>query len=222
MPSADEHSSLCGADTLIAALARENLELPEEQIEEMDRYVKRLWEWNGRLNLTRHTTFDKFVRRDVIDAIKLEPFIDSAERVLDVGSGGGVPGVLVAILRPDLELEMCDSVGKRARALEAIVTEAGLKIRVHHAPAQELLDGGRFDTLIARAVAPLAKMLTWFQPNWDDFGRLLLIKGPSYKGERNDARRLRLLEGLRFNKLANYPLPDTESESVILEIRPKS
>ncbi len=209
-------------DSLTAALGRAQIELDEQQIAELDRYVQRLWDWNTRLNLTRHTTYEKFVRRDLVDVMQIEPFIDSAERVLDVGSGGGVPGVPLAILRPDLEIELCDSVAKKARALEAIVSEAGLKIPVHHAPAQQLVEGWqRYDTLVIRAVAALPKLLGWFKPHWDNFGRLLLIKGPGYREERAAARDQHLMHGLRLNKLASYPLPDTDSESVILEIRPK-
>jgi 16S rRNA (guanine527-N7)-methyltransferase len=209
------------ADTLTAALARHEIELPEDQIAQLDRFCLRLWDWNQRLNLTRHTDYEKFVRRDVIDAVQLEPFLESGDRVLDVGSGGGLPGALLAVIRPDLAVTLCDSVAKKARAMEAIVKEAELKIAVRHSPAQNLLDDGKFDTLVVRAVAPMAKLLTWFNPHWNSFTRLLMIKGPSWVEERAAARERRLMQGLRLSKLAAYPLAGTDSESVILEIRPR-
>ncbi len=207
-------------DSLVAALGRHGIELPEDQVAAIDAYCRRLWDWNERLNLTRHTDYEKFVRRDVIDAMQLEPFLESGERVLDVGTGGGLPGVLLAILRPDLEVTLCDSVAKKAKAVEQIVAEAGQKIPVVHAPAQELVARQRFDTLAVRAVAPLPKLLSWFNPHWDEFGRLLLTKGPSWVEERGAARHHHLMQGLRLSKLATYPLAGTDSESVILEIRP--
>ena len=208
-------------DTLPAALARHGLALPEDQIAALDRYCRRLWDWNERLNLTRHTDYEKFVRRDVIDALHLEPFLESGERVLDVGTGGGLPGVLLAIIRPDLKVTLCDSVAKKARAVRAIVNESDLGISVRHSPAQDLLKTEEFDTLVVRAVAPMAKLLTWFNPHWDSFHRLLLIKGPSWIEERAAARERRLFKGLRLGKLDSYPLPGIDSESVILEIRPR-
>ena len=206
-------------DTLAAALARHSIELDEDQIALLDRYATTLWAWNEKLNLTRHTDYEKFVSRDVVDSQWLERFLDSAERVLDVGTGGGVPGVILAILRPDLEVSLCESVAKKARAVEDIVQQLGLPIAVHHSRAEELLQEHEYDTLVMRAVAPLDKLLTWFKPHWGTFQRLLIIKGPAWAEERTAAEEKKLLRGVRLNVLATYPLPGTESESVVLEVR---
>jgi 16S rRNA (guanine527-N7)-methyltransferase len=208
-------------DTLRDALARHAIDLPDDQIELLDRYCRALWSWNEKLNLTRHTSYEKFVARDVVDCLALERLLDSGERVLDVGTGGGVPGVVLAILRPDLEVSLCDSVAKKAKAARAIVEEIGLDVPVHHAPAQEVLERETFHTLVVRAVAPLSKLLRWFAPHWDAFDRLLVIKGPAWLDERKEAHDAGLLRHLQLRKLASYPLPGTESESVILSVRPK-
>jgi 16S rRNA (guanine527-N7)-methyltransferase len=207
------------SDTLAAALARHAIELSDEQISLLDRYAQALWEWNQKLNLTRHTTCEKFVTRDVVDAHWLEQFLDSAERVLDVGTGGGAPGIILAILRPDLEVALCESVAKKVRAVEDVVRRLGLPIHMHHARAEELLVQHEFDTLVVRAVAPLDKLLTWFKPRWNSFRRMLVIKGPAWLDEQAAARKLGLLRGLELNTLASYPLPGTQSDSVILEIK---
>lgn len=208
-------------DTLAAALERHGIELPEDQIAELERYCAALWEWNEKLNLTRHTDYEKFVARDVVDTLALEQFLGAGQRVLDVGSGGGVPGVPLAILRPDLEVELSESVAKKAHALAEIVRAAGLKLPVHHARAEQLLEASTFDTLVARAVAPLDKLLTWLKPHWDAFHQLLIVKGPAWVEERTVARERGLLRLLDLRKLAEYPLSGTNSQSVVLAVRPK-
>jgi 16S rRNA (guanine527-N7)-methyltransferase len=208
-------------DTLAAALARHNIELPEEQVRQLDRYRAALWQWNEKLNLTRHTTLEKFVSRDVVDALAFSEFLETGERVLDVGTGGGVPGVILAMTRGDLRIELCESVAKRAKAVAEIVRETGLDIPVHHARAEALLETEVYDVLLVRAVASLAKLLAWFAPHWNSIGRLLALKGPAWVEERGEARHLGLLRDVQLRKLAAYPLPGTESQSVLLELRAK-
>jgi 16S rRNA (guanine527-N7)-methyltransferase len=208
-------------DNLAAALARHQIVLPPAQVELMARYCELLWDWNSKLNLTRHTDYEKFVARDLVDSRAFAQFLRPGERVLDVGAGGGVPGVLLAILRDDLQVSLAESVGKKARALADIVDRLGLGTPVLHARAEDVLIEQRFDTLVVRAVARLKKLLEWFRPHWEAFDRLLVLKGPSWIEERGEARHYGLLGDLALRKLTSYPLPGTASESVLLQIEPK-
>ena len=217
----DTNPSAAESDTLAPALARSGIELPDDQVALLEKYARLLWDWNEKINLTRHTTFDKFVTRDLVDSLWLEKFLDAGERVLDLGTGGGVPGIVLAIVRPDLEVSLSDSVAKKARVVEDIVKQLDLPIQVHHAAGQALFATHQYDTLVARAVAPLPKLLTWLKPHWDRFNQLLLIKGPAWVDERGAARHQGLLQDLALRKLASYPLPGTDSESVVLSIRPR-
>src|SRR5947208_12047185 len=117
-------------DTLDEALKRHGLQLPADQIERLDQYCRLLWDWNTKLNLTRHTDYEKFVERDVVDTLQLAAHLREGEEVLDVGTGGGVPGVVLAILHPDLKMSLCDSVAKKARAVKSIVKDLNLEIPV--------------------------------------------------------------------------------------------
>ena len=207
------------AESLSEVLKRHAIDLPDDQIEHLDHYCRALWEWNEKINLTRHTTYEKFVARDVIDSMALESFLDSGERIMDVGTGGGVPGIVLAIVRPDLKVTLAESVGKKSKAVEDIVRQLGLKVPVVAGRAESILDTKQFDTLVVRAVAPLTKLLTWFAPHWDSFHQLLIIKGPAWVEERGDARHRGLMNDLQLRKIAEYPMHGTDSMSVILQVK---
>jgi 16S rRNA (guanine527-N7)-methyltransferase len=208
-------------DNLAAALARHQLELPPPQIALLEQYCRLLWDWNAKINLTRHTDFEKFVARDLIDSMAFSQFLERNEKVLDVGAGGGVPGIVLAIVRGDLQISLSESIGKKARALADMVERLGLPTPVLNAHAQDVLTNQRFNTLVIRAVARLKKLLEWFQPHWNRFDRLLILKGPAWLDERGEARHYGLMHGLVMRKLTSYPLPGTDSESVLLQITRK-
>lgn len=226
IPSPESSGALDPA-ALTAALAAQGIELEPAQIELLDRYRAALWRWNEQLNLTRHTTLEKFVGRDVVDSLELARHIGPKRRVLDIGSGGGVPGIVIAICRPDLRVTMCESTQKKARVLESIISELDLRAEAFGCRAEELLALRTFDVAVARAVAPLAKILTWLGPHWSAVDELLLVKGRSWPDERAEARQQGLLKRLALRKAGMYQMPGVESadghggESVILRIYPK-
>lgn len=207
------------ADSLAAALTRHGVTVTSAQHEQLERYCRLLWDWNERLNLTRHTDFERFVSRDLLDSRHLADLLEAGESVLDFGTGGGVPGVVVAILRPDVRVTLCESVGKKARAVEAIVHDLGMKIPVYANRLEEVLDERRFDVVMARAVGSLSDVCRWIGPRWPAFGRLLLVKGPKWTEERGEARHRGFLAGIELRVADRYPMPGTESESVILRLR---
>jgi 16S rRNA (guanine527-N7)-methyltransferase len=180
-----------------------------------------LWEWNSKINLTRHTDYQKFVTRDLIDSLAFSEFLEEGERILDVGTGGGVPGVVLAVVRPDLSVRLCESVGKKARAVARIVDRLGLDVVVEHGRAENLLAARKYNTLVIRAVARLARLLRWFRPHRESFDRLLILKGPAWVDERAEARHLGLLRNLALRKLTSYPVPGTGAESVLLQVCPR-
>jgi len=209
--------------SLQAALSKYNIELSTAQTQQLERFCGLLWQWNEKLNLTRHTTFDLFVTRDLLDAQQLALLLERGERVLDLGSGGGVPGLIVAILRPDVHVELCECIGKKARVLEDLVQQLALKVPVHGQRVEDLLSqrGVHYDTMIARAVGPLTKMLRLLKPYWQSVGKLLVVKGPKWVEERGEARHRGLLKGIDLRKVATYQPPGTKWQSVVLKLAPR-
>ncbi|MAR12144.1 MAG: 16S rRNA (guanine(527)-N(7))-methyltransferase RsmG [Blastopirellula sp.] len=204
--------------TLEEALQKFSQQVPAEQLEQLDRYCQLLWDWNSRMNLTRHTDYDLFVSRDLLDTLRLATHLRADTDVLDVGTGGGVPGVLLAILRPDLRVSLAESVGKKAKAVDDIVGQLDLPVPVYAARAESILDDFRFDTLVARAVGPLWKMMKWFEDHWASIGELLLIKGPGWVDERAEARHRGWTKQVALRKIDSYPTPGRDQDSVILRL----
>lgn len=196
--------------------------IDEERLAGLDAYCRALWSLNEQINLTRHTNYDLFVRRDLLDTYQLAAFIPPNEEVLDLGTGGGVPGIPLAILRPDLQVSLCDSVGKKARAIDGLVRQLKLPIPVHAARAQDVLEDQSFDTVVTRAAGSITQLCNWLQEYWHCFNRLLAIKGPKWVEERGEARHRGVLHGIRLRRIHGYKMPGTKSESVILQLeKPK-
>ena len=215
------------AGAIAAECDRLGFVVPPAAVPRLAAYASSLWSWNERLNLTRHTDVEKFVSRDVGDAVAIAAHLAAGERVLDVGTGGGTPGVLLAILRPDLRVELSESVAKKARAVVEILREIGLDLPVHAAAGQGLVAArdrgpGRFDTLAVRAVAPLVKLLGWFEPLADAYGRMLVVKGPRWEEEKAEARHRGLAKRVLVRRIASWPIRGSDNESVLLEVKART
>jgi 16S rRNA (guanine527-N7)-methyltransferase len=193
-------------------------DVPEEAWLPLASYCTLVWDWNTKINLTRHTDPDRFVKRDLLDGVMLARQLATNEEILDIGTGGGVPGILIAILRPDVQVTLCDNVAKKARVAEHIVDRLGLRVPVYPQSVVKVLEDFRYDSLTARAVGPLARLCGWLREDWHKFGRLLAIKGPRWVDERGEARHRGLLHGVDLRRLVSYTMPDTDSESTILQL----
>ncbi|MCH2182706.1 MAG: 16S rRNA (guanine(527)-N(7))-methyltransferase RsmG [Mariniblastus sp.] len=200
-------------------LAEALADLDDACLHKVRQYAVLLWIKNQQMNLTRHTTWEQFVARDLLDTVELSSLIPPDIEVLDVGSGGGVPGLLLAILRPDLKLTLTDSVGKKAAALGEFAAALEMDVEIYNERAEAVLEDVRFDVTIARAVGPMVKICRWFEGHWPSVGRLLAIKGPKWPEELEQANQANVTGGITVTPLKEYASPGTEWKSVILEMR---
>lgn len=144
-------------------------------------YVRLLLDANTRLNLTRVTEPDEIARLHLLDALAGLPMLPGSGSVVDLGSGGGVPGIVLALARPDLAWTLVDSVGKKADALRGFVSGlrlAGVEVLAERA---EVLGRGptreSFDAVTARACAALPVLEEYALPLLRVGGTLLAWKG---------------------------------------------
>ncbi len=119
-------------------------------------------EWNAAINVISRKDFDQFEERHVLHSLAIARAMRFApgSRILDVGTGGGFPGIPLAIAYPDCEFVLVDSIGKKIKVVQAVVDALGLQnVTAIHGRAEEV--DGRFDFVVSRAVTRLAKFLPW-------------------------------------------------------------
>ncbi len=144
------------------------LDLTEEQMASLQYYVNHLLEWNKRVNLISRKDEPNVWISHILHSLCLVKFVEipTGSRVLDLGTGGGLPGVPIAIMRPDLHITLLDSVRKKTEAVKDIISGINTgKLTITWGRAGELrvrdTASEGFDVVIARAVAPLKDLIRW-------------------------------------------------------------
>ena len=161
------------------------LELSVDEVESLLRFLELLHAANAKMNLTRITDPEEAWSRHILDSLSLLPLIEAAgaRNLIDIGSGGGLPGMPLAIIRPDLPVTLLEATGKKARYLAETATTLGLENLTVLSERAETLGreegGGRgaWDVVTARAVGPLPVLLELTLPLLVDHGVLFAIKG---------------------------------------------
>ena len=168
--------------------ARAQRELTDEQAAKLSAYLDLLIETNKTMNLTRIVDRDSAERLHIADALTLLEHLPRHEhRLVDVGSGGGVPGIPLAIARPDATVLLVESTKKKAIFLENAVERLGLKnVSVSQWRAEEVARSNSresFDIATARAVGAMDLLAEWCLPLVRVGGRMLAMKGERIKAE---------------------------------------
>ena len=155
------------------------VELSEGQREQLLAYLALLIKWNKAYNLTAVRDPDEMVSRHLLDSLSVMPFIDSdRDRWLDVGSGGGMPGVPLAILHPEKSVTLLDSNGKKTRFLTQVKMELKLdNLQVIHSRVEEYQPAQPFSGIISRAFSSMENFTGWTRHLGDTRTLWLAMKG---------------------------------------------
>lgn len=199
------------AQKLADGLAAMQLAPPEAAQAKLLAYLDLLAKWNRTYNLTAVRDPADMVSRHLLDSLAVLPFVHG-KNLADLGSGAGLPGVPLAIARPDLAVTLVESNGKKARFLrEAIRSLPLANVTVTQARVQDAI--GAFDTITARAFASLPDMLAWAGHLLAPNGRWLALKGHADPAELGA-----MPDGFRVVAVRELGVPGTDGERCVIEL----
>ena len=156
---------------------------PAQQDKLMD-YLALMFKWNAVYNLTSLRDPMQMVTHHLLDSLAAVPAFAKAHNVLDVGSGGGLPGIVLAIVRPDMKVSMIDTVHKKTAFLTQVKAELSLtNVTVYTARVEQLQVSDKFDVITSRAFADLSDFVNWSSHLLADGGRYIALKGVAPKDE---------------------------------------
>ncbi|ROV55626.1 16S rRNA (guanine(527)-N(7))-methyltransferase RsmG [Neisseria chenwenguii] len=165
------------AQQLQNGIAEMGLDIPAGQQAKLLEYVGLLKKWNKTYNLTALRDETKMVSHHLLDSLSLLPYLNGAATVLDVGSGGGQPGIPAAVCRPGLQITLLDANTKKTAFLQQAVIELGLdNVRVVSGRVEAVQDV-QADLITSRAFSELADFVGWTAHLLKPDGRWLAMKG---------------------------------------------
>ena len=200
---------------LRAGLTTLKLDLPDSTIEHLLDYVELLLRWNGAYNLTAVRDPGEMVTRHLLDSLAVLPYV-TGQTLADLGTGAGIPGIPLALAKPELEVHLVDSNGKKTRFLREAIRHLKLSGRARVNECRVEAVDGEFDCITARAFATLADMLAWGGHLLKPDGRWLALKGRFPQDELDN-----LPIGFQIEAVHRLDVPGLDAERHLVIIKRK-
>ncbi|MCC5825947.1 16S rRNA (guanine(527)-N(7))-methyltransferase RsmG [Alkalimonas sp.] len=198
-------------------LAQTKLSVSELQRDQLIGFLQLLHKWNKAYNLTSVRDPLQMVSRHLLDSLVVGPYLEQldCQRIIDVGTGPGLPGVPLAILFPEKQFVLLDSLGKRIRFLNEVKRQLGL---TNIEPLQSRVEDHQpmtgYDVVLSRAFANLSDMLHWCQHLPASQGRFLAMKGAAVEEEI-----AALADFVRVTAVHRLKLPEQDAERYLVELK---
>ena len=191
------------------------LDLNEAQHEQLLDYLALLFKWNKVYNLTSVRDPMQMMTHHLLDSLATVPAFADAHNVLDVGAGGGLPGVVLAIARPAMKVAMIDTVHKKTAFLTQVKAELELgNVTVYTMRVEQLQVGDKFDVITSRAFADLSDFVNWSGHLLAEGGQFIALKGTAPAEEQE-----RLPKEWAVTKLAPLRVPGLDAERHLVFIQ---
>lgn len=187
----------------------QNIEINEETIQKLSIYKDLLLEWNEKMNLTAITDEYEIIVKHFVDCLECSKAIKDEKKIIDVGTGAGFPGMVLAIYYPDVEFTLLDGLNKRLIFLQEVVDKLGLtNVIIVHGRAEEVVRienlFNYYDASVSRAVANLPVLLEYVSPYVKVGGYSIVMKGDSVEEEIKLAQNALKTLNLKVDEKINY------------------
>ena len=202
-----------GRELFLEEMQELRVDVSRETRDQLEALVHTLGRWQKAINLVGKATLEDIWVRHVLDSAQLIPLIPKDARTLaDLGSGGGFPGLVLAALRPDLDVTLIESDVRKSAFLAEASRRMSLKKRPKVVISRiETAPPAKADVVTARALAPLSQLLAWAAPHKADTAICLFHKGKGWQAEVTEAKKDWDFEAQPFSSV-------TDRESVLLRI----
>lgn len=194
-------------------LSKTDLTVSSEQQEKLIKLVNLLTKWNKAYNLTSVRKPEDMLVKHIMDSLVVSPHLQG-KRIIDVGTGPGLPGLPLAILNPNKQFVLLDSLGKRLRFIRQAVLELGLKnVEFVQSRVEEYQPEEKFDIVLSRAFASITDMLFWCKHLPNENGHFLALKG-----QLPDQELKELDSQFKFIESVQLTVPSLNAERCLIKI----
>jgi len=209
-------------------LSEFGIELSDYQKQQFIDYYELLIQWNNVMNLTAITEFNEIIQKHFIDSLSIvKVLLPSKEKVLDVGTGAGFPGIPLKIVFPDLEIVLLDSLNKRLKFLEEVISKLKLEhISTLHGRAEDFGKDinyrEQFDLCVSRAVAKLSSLSEYCLPYVKVGGYFISYKSGKVQEELDMSVNAFQILGAELKEVSEFMLPNTDIERTLVVLQKKA
>ncbi len=197
------------------------LDIAEKESKNLYKYMLLMLEWNENVNLTAITEEKEIIYKHFIDSLSVNKYLTNKEKIMDIGTGAGFPGIPLKIFNEDLNFILVDSLNKRINFLEEVKNELNLnKLELVHARAEELAKNKNYrekmDIVVSRAVARLRILAEYMLPFVKKNGICICMKGPNIEEEIEESKKSLEILGGKIEKIEHIILPGDLERNIIL------
>jgi 16S rRNA (guanine527-N7)-methyltransferase len=198
-----------------------NIDLEIYDIEKFYNYMLGIIEWNDKINVTAITDEKEFLEKHFIDSLTISKLVAGKNKIIDIGTGAGFPGIPLKIANPKLEVTLIDSVNKKLNVIREVSDKIGLKnLEIIHTRAEDLANNleyrEKYDFATTRAVSNLSTIAEYMLPFIKVGGKAICMKGPNYEEELENANNAIRILGGKVESVENFKLGSENERNIII------